>query len=140
MDTKKEILAHLDTEIARLQQVKGILSGSTTTRKKRGPDKTKVALKPIIVKKRTMSPEGRAKIAAAQKARWAKAKKTNKLISRSRSGGGANSGRSQHEPFVIKAHPASQDIAAKRTMSAEGRARIAAAQKARWAKAKKTAK
>ena len=80
MDTK-EILAQIDTEIARLQQVKGILSGSTTTRKKRGPKKTKVALKPIIVKKRTMSPEGRAKIAAAQKARWAKAKKTKISLS-----------------------------------------------------------
>jgi hypothetical protein len=77
MDTK-EILAHIDTEIARLQQVKGILSGSTTTRKKRGPNKAKVTSTPVLVKKRTMSAEGRAKIAAAQKARWAKAKKATK--------------------------------------------------------------
>jgi hypothetical protein len=77
MDTK-EILAHIDTEIARLQQVKGILSGiTTTTRKKRGPNKVKVAPTPVIVK-HTMSAEGRARIAAAQKARWAKAKKAAK--------------------------------------------------------------
>jgi hypothetical protein len=77
MDTK-ELIAQIDAEIARLQQVKGILSGSTTTRKKRDPNKAKTAPTPVIVKKRTMSPEGRAKIAAAQKARWAKAKKAAK--------------------------------------------------------------
>ena len=73
MDTN-QIIAELDSEIARLQQVKAILSGATTTkaaRKKRGPNKVKVAL----AKKHRMSPEGRARIAAAQKARWAKAKK-----------------------------------------------------------------
>jgi hypothetical protein len=57
-------------------------------------------------KKWTMSASARAKIAAAQRARWAKAK-------------GA-------------AKPAKK----KRTMSAAGRAKIAAAQKARWAKIK----
>ena len=77
MDTK-EILAHIDTEIARLQQVKGILSGSTTTKAKLGPKKAKIAPTPVIIKKRTMSAEGRARIAAAQKARWAKAKKATK--------------------------------------------------------------
>ena len=57
--------------------------------------------------KRTMSAEARERIAAAQRARWAKQK--------SGRGGAAR---------------------AKRKMSAEGRARIAAAQRARWAKAK----
>ncbi len=58
-------------------------------------------------KKGKMSAAGRAKIAAAQKARWAK-----------------------------PANHAVETPAKKSTMSAAGRARIAAAQKARWAKIK----
>jgi hypothetical protein len=137
MDTN-EIIAQIDAEIARLQQAKSLLSGTTITAT-RGPYKAAAIHMPVIIK-RTMSPEGRARIAAAQKKRWAKAKKTNQLTNRARSGGGANSGRSQHDPFVVKQHPATQNIAAKRAMSAEGRAKIAAAQKVRWAKAKKAAK
>jgi len=62
-------------------------------------------------KKRRMSAAGRAKIAAAQKARWAKAK------------------------GVRSAKPAK-----KRKMSAAAKARISAAAKARWAKAKAAGK
>ena len=61
-------------------------------------------------KRRKMSASARAKIGAAQKARWAKAK-----------------GKKSSVKPVKKA---------KRKMSAAGRARIAAAAKARWAKAK----
>ena len=63
-------------------------------------------------KKSKMSAAGRAKIAAAQKARWAKVKI------------------STAKPVVKK----------KSTMSAAGRAKIAAAAKARWAKAKAAGK
>ena len=60
-----------------------ILSGSapvvTLVAKRRGRPPKSVAspapAAPVIKKKRTMSPEGRARIAAAQKARWAKVKK-----------------------------------------------------------------
>ena len=76
METK-EIIAQIDTEIARLQEVKSILSGSPSPRKSAGL-RGQSAPKPVIAKKRTMSPEGRAKIAAAQKARWAKTKKAAK--------------------------------------------------------------
>ena len=78
MDTT-EILAQIDSEIARLEQVKSILSGTTatTTKAKRGP-KPKNAPTPITVKKRILSPEARARIAAAQKARWAKVRKAAK--------------------------------------------------------------
>jgi len=65
-------------------------------------------------KRRKMSAAARAKIAAAQKARWAKSK-------------GQKSA----------AKPAKK---ARRKMSAAGRARIAAAAKARWAKAKSQGK
>ena len=64
--------------------------------------------------KRNMSAAGRAAIAAAAKARWAKY--------RSENGAGK---------------PAKK---AKRNMSAAGRARLVAAVKARWAKAKKAGK
>ena len=57
-----------------------------------------------------MSAKGRARIAAAQRARWAKAK-------------------GQHN-IVPMAKP-------KRTMSASARRKIAAAQRARWAKVKR---
>lgn len=56
-----EIVAALDSEILRLQQVKALLSGSTTNGKKHH-----------------LSAEARARIAAAQKKRWAKAKRASK--------------------------------------------------------------
>jgi hypothetical protein len=59
------ILAEIDSEIARLQQVRALLSGHSAKPKSTG-------------KKRHMSAEARARIAAAQKARWAKAKKPAK--------------------------------------------------------------
>lgn len=65
---------------------------------------------PTTKGKRNMSPEGRARIIAAQKKRWAKIK--------------ASKGTTAEKPK------------AKRKISAAGRAKIAAAQKARWAKIK----
>lgn len=69
METKG-ILAEIDTEIRRLEQVRAILTG------KDGRSGTKVPT--AGRKKRRLSPEARARIAAAQKARWAKIKKTSK--------------------------------------------------------------
>ena len=71
----KQIIAELDTEIARLQQAKSLLSGTPEKRKLGRP---KGSTTPIATKKRKMSPEGRARIVAAVKARWAKAKKAAK--------------------------------------------------------------
>jgi hypothetical protein len=68
--TTDTILAEIDAEILKLQQVKALLTGSTS---KRSPGRPSNSVP--IAKKRTMSAEGRARIAAAQKARWAKAKK-----------------------------------------------------------------
>ena len=61
--------------------------------------------------KRTMSPEARARIAAAQKARWAKSKGTS-----------------------TPAASTPQKTGGKRFVSAESRAKMAAAQHARWAR------
>jgi hypothetical protein len=73
METKK-ILAALDTEIARLQEAKALLTGTTV---KRAPGRPKGTSAPVA-KKRKMSAEGRARIVAAVKARWAKQKKAAK--------------------------------------------------------------
>jgi hypothetical protein len=103
--------ATLKDKITALEkQLAGLLGGSapTTVKAKLGrpPNKSK-----------GMSAAGRAKIAAAQKARWAK----------------INAGK----PAAKAAQPA---VKKKRTMSAAGRARIAAAAKLRWANAKAAGK
>jgi hypothetical protein len=78
METR-HIIAELDAEIGRLEQAKALLSGATSTVvAKRGPGRPKAT--PVGKKKRNLSPEGRARIAAAVKARWAKQKKASKSV------------------------------------------------------------
>ena len=74
------IIEHLDAEISRLQQAKALL---TRTDVRKGPGRPKATDEvsiPVVVEptKRVMSAEGKAKIALAQKARWAKARKASK--------------------------------------------------------------
>jgi hypothetical protein len=57
-----EILVGIDAEITRLQEARRILTGAKNTGT-------------TTFKRRQLSPEARARIAAGQKARWAKAKK-----------------------------------------------------------------
>jgi hypothetical protein len=71
----ESILSELDAEIARLQQAKALLTGEPV---KRGPGRPKAVPTVVAKKKRNLSPEGRARIAAAVKARWAKQKKAAK--------------------------------------------------------------
>lgn len=59
------IVQAIDAEIMRLEQVRALLTDHTAPLKPGEPAK----------KRRTMSAEGRAKIAAAQRKRWAKAKR-----------------------------------------------------------------
>jgi hypothetical protein len=63
-----QIVAELDAEIARLQQVRTLLGGRV------GNGRSGVQPR----RKPTMSAEGRARIAAAQRARWAKQKRAAK--------------------------------------------------------------
>jgi pyruvate/2-oxoglutarate dehydrogenase complex dihydrolipoamide acyltransferase (E2) component len=75
-----EILASVDREIALLKQVRALLSGTgaTAPKKKAGrPKKTMAAAAPATQKpaakrrkKRTLSPEGRKRIAEAVRRRW----------------------------------------------------------------------
>lgn len=94
----------LHEKLESIQKLIGVLGGKTVKVTKKVPKVRRGRGK--------MSAAGRARIAAAQKKRWAawKAKKGKK---------------------AVKVAPK-----AKRKLSAEGRARIVAAQKARWAKVK----
>lgn len=75
-----QILSAIDAEIAKLQQARALLNGYTEPAAiKRGPGRPKkVAAPTAVASKRTMSAEGKARIAAAQKKRWAAAKKAAK--------------------------------------------------------------
>lgn len=63
------IIEMIDSEIATWQKAKALLLGSTGTSAPRTRKSHSGA------PKRVMSPEGRARIAAAQKLRWAKTKR-----------------------------------------------------------------
>ncbi|HKR27692.1 MAG TPA: hypothetical protein VJS11_09555 [Acidobacteriaceae bacterium] len=75
-----ELIAGIDEELSRLRQVRGLLASDGGVR--RGPGRPAAsfefgASRPKK-KKRHMSAEGRAKIAAAQRKRWAKLKAASK--------------------------------------------------------------
>jgi len=77
------IIAELDAQIAKLQQARALLAGTTTvTAKRTGPGRPKgskniAATKPAKAspRKRKLSPEGRKRIADAMKKRWADRRK-----------------------------------------------------------------
>jgi hypothetical protein len=63
-------------EIDRLNKARSLLTGHTASLKRALPrGNASIPAHKTARAKRTMSPEGRARIAAAQRARWAKAKK-----------------------------------------------------------------
>ena len=81
-----EILAAIDEEISRLQQVRSLLAGNPDGRGSRGRRGAAIPATafpfgagqaPAPRKPRKLSAAGRARIAAAQKARWAKQKKAS---------------------------------------------------------------
>jgi hypothetical protein len=97
-----EQIEKLQTELA------GLVGGSVSV-----ASALKSVSSPVVkTGKRTMSPEARERIAAAQRARWAKSKGASAVV----------------------AKPAVKTASGKRFVSAEARAKMAAAQKARWAR------
>jgi hypothetical protein len=75
MDTA-EIIQTIDAEIARLEQARELLNGHVGVPVKRGRTASPATATITRPRKRKMiSAEGRARIAAAQKARWAKTRK-----------------------------------------------------------------
>jgi hypothetical protein len=83
MDTSV-ILVALDEEIARLQKVRALLAPATNAPRNtaaaapKGPGRPKKVAEVSEPKKRQMTAEGRAKIAAAQKERWARLRRIKK--------------------------------------------------------------
>lgn len=74
------IIEQIDAEISKLQQAKVLLTGATAISTKRSPGRpkaTNATPKPVAAR-RVMSAEGKAKIAEAQRARWAKSKRRDK--------------------------------------------------------------
>jgi hypothetical protein len=70
----KDLLAGIDAEIARLEQARSLLTSNGEPEIRRGRPKKKseaaATVKPKK-KKRNLTPEGRARISAAVKRRWA---------------------------------------------------------------------
>ena len=74
------ILAEIDAQIAKLQQARALLAGSSSTapavKKAVGrPRKSAATSSKATPKKRILSPEARKRIAEAQKKRWAETRK-----------------------------------------------------------------
>jgi hypothetical protein len=72
------IIKELDAQIAKLQQARALLADSEATPKQRGRPKGSKSASPVVKKtasKRTLSPEGRKRIADAMKKRWAARRK-----------------------------------------------------------------
>ncbi len=88
------LVAEIDAEISRLQQAKALLAGANTPIKRKVGRPANVASSSKATsfnpaefegkpgKRRTMSPEGRARVAEAQKLRWAKLKRAQKKAAR----------------------------------------------------------
>lgn len=128
----QDIFAEIDAEISKLQQVKAVLRSAGTSGSRKSGRPAKISVPGKARTKRTLSAVARAKIAAAQRARWAKSKKAAKRAT-------------DDIAKVSKAKKATTagsrgKSSKKRTLSAGARAKIAAAQKARWAKVRKAAK
>lgn len=76
----QDIVVEIDAEISRLRQVKALLTGTSTTESQKPSRSVPASLLGNAKPRRTLSAEARAKIAAAQKARWAKVRKAAKKV------------------------------------------------------------
>ena len=72
------ILNEIDRQISHLQQAKALLTDSSTPRKVGRPAKA-VTVKTVLSRRKPLSTEAKARIAAAQKKRWAKARRAPKV-------------------------------------------------------------
>jgi len=78
---RNNIVLEIDAEISRLQQARGLLAGTNSAGKPKPRASASASLrnnKPV----RTLSAAARARISAAQKARWAKSKRAAKKEAR----------------------------------------------------------
>jgi hypothetical protein len=75
--TANDILSLIDAEIATLQIARALVAGAVPKKKRGRPKSAAAQAVKLKKKKRNLSPEGRARIAAAVKARWARQKKAS---------------------------------------------------------------
>lgn len=114
----QSIVAQLRQEANRIEQAIAALVGLGFQPARRGrPPKVSKGVQASGLKRRTMSASARAKIAAAQRARWAK----------------------QKGKAAAKAGPHRKKAAGRKPMSAAMRKKLSAMMKARWAARKKAA-
>ena len=75
-----KIIEQIDSQISKLQEARALLAGTVTKNGPGRPKKGASALVPVKAKsaKRVLSAEAKEKIAAAQKKRWAKARRASK--------------------------------------------------------------
>jgi hypothetical protein len=75
----ESILAQIDDEIAKLTQIRNLLTNTGAVAKKvAGLKATKASAKPKAKKRHVLSPEARKRIADAQRKRWAAQKAKSK--------------------------------------------------------------
>jgi hypothetical protein len=113
LEQLKQELSRIDHAIAALSEL-----GQTSPRRGRPPKSSPAAPSAGGRKRRTMSAAARAKIAAAQRLRWARQK-------------GSSTSK--------KVEPAGKKSAGRRAMSPAARKKLSAMMKARWAARKKAA-
>jgi hypothetical protein len=73
---REELLRQLDAEISRLTQARDLVAGSLTPRAGRRTRKLASSNRRDGQRPRRISAEGRARIAAAQRRRWARQRRT----------------------------------------------------------------
>jgi hypothetical protein len=113
----QDVLAQLRDEVIRIERAIAALVGLGSPSPRRGrPPKASQPVRATKPKRRTMSASARAKIAAAQRARWAKQK-----------GGAA----------PVRGSVAQKKASGRKPMSAAMRKKLSAMMKARWAARKK---
>ena len=97
---RNNIVLEIDAEISRLQQARGLLTGTNNA----GKPKPSASASPRNDKPvRTLSAAARARISAAQKARWAKSKRAAKKEARNAAAAAATNKTTPNGPVRKKA-------------------------------------
>ncbi len=128
----EDILLQIEAEISGLQQVKALLTNAGTNRSRNPGRPVTASLLDSHRKRPGLSADARERIATAQSARWAKSKRAARKAARN-TAAASSAQKAATDSVSVKSTN-------KRTMSPEARGRMAAGQRARWAKAKKAAK
>jgi hypothetical protein len=133
-----DIIAEIDAQISRLLEAKALLAGLQSTIKRKpgrppqvnlfGNATSSIPAKPAakFAAKRIVSGEARAKMAAAQKARWGKARKAAKRAAWNVGGAPAARGASPNR-VVPKTAPAKKAVSAKKATQPKTRIPIGSA-------------